>query len=202
MAGVGGGGRVARRARAMGGGDAWAERQQWRRQKQGDANQRPYNLGANPCPKWGPPVGPVSHLAPRRCARNRRRAHASASSGPRSPPHRAVAAVGFARSRATPSTPPSSRFAAGAPFPPCDGHSGPRPPVAAVCPWSPSPFAVVFLRTGHPWSLPPVRSALGRSGPSVPWTGGGPPAWSQCTVDREPWATDPGAPLAGAPLSP
>lgn len=25
--------------RAMGGGDAWAERQQWRRQKQGDANQ-------------------------------------------------------------------------------------------------------------------------------------------------------------------
>nr|BAD69362.1 hypothetical protein [Oryza sativa Japonica Group] len=38
-----------------------------------------------------------------------------------SPPHRAVAAVGFARPRSTSSTPPPSRFAAGAPSPSCAG---------------------------------------------------------------------------------
>nr|BAD61886.1 hypothetical protein [Oryza sativa Japonica Group] len=129
-----------------------------------------------------------------------------------SPPRRAVAAVAFAWPRSTPSALPPSRFVAGTRIPSRSGHSGPRPPVAAVCPWSPSPFAVVLLRAGHSrrrLAPPPSRrlraaaSAAGcRRRPSVPWTGGGPLAWSRSTVDRQPWAADSGAPLAGAPLSP
>nr|BAD31393.1 hypothetical protein [Oryza sativa Japonica Group] len=43
-----------------------------------------------------------------------------------------------------------------------------------------------------------IRSASGRSGPSIPWAGGGPLVWSRSTVDRPPRAADMRGPLAGA----
>nr|BAD30719.1 hypothetical protein [Oryza sativa Japonica Group]BAD31512.1 hypothetical protein [Oryza sativa Japonica Group] len=78
----------------------------------------------------GPSPSSSRRRARNRCARNRRRVHASASFGPRSPPHRAVAAIGFAWPRSTPSTPLSSRSVAGEPFPSCDGEGCHVVPVA------------------------------------------------------------------------
>nr|BAD62227.1 hypothetical protein [Oryza sativa Japonica Group] len=66
-----------------------------------------------------------------------------------SPPHRTVAAVGFARTNSIPSTPPPPSFASGS-------HSSRAPgilelvhPPPPSSRGSPSPFAIVFLRAGH-----------------------------------------------------
>nr|BAD46177.1 hypothetical protein [Oryza sativa Japonica Group]BAD46312.1 hypothetical protein [Oryza sativa Japonica Group] len=71
-------------------------------------------------------------------------------SSPGSPTGRAVAAVGFAWPRSTPSTPPPSKFVAGAFVPSHSGHPEARPPADVVLPWLAVAVAIIFFRAGHP----------------------------------------------------
>nr|BAC80128.1 hypothetical protein [Oryza sativa Japonica Group]BAD30116.1 hypothetical protein [Oryza sativa Japonica Group] len=93
---------------------------------------RPAALLSEVADRWGPPVGSFPHLPPLSLAPPRpqppprprlRLLRATSTTPARSPPGRAVATVGFAWPRSTPSTPPSSRFVAGALVP---SHSVPR----------------------------------------------------------------------------
>ncbi|XP_066167041.1 vegetative cell wall protein gp1-like [Oryza sativa Japonica Group] len=77
-----------------------------------------------------------------------------------SPPHRAVAAVGFARLSSTPAAPFPLSFVAGIRIPSRSGHPEARPPVAVVLPW----LAVAVRRRLPPRRPPSVRLPL----PSIP----------------------------------
>nr|BAD69012.1 hypothetical protein [Oryza sativa Japonica Group]BAD69264.1 hypothetical protein [Oryza sativa Japonica Group] len=118
---------------------------------------RPRPSQAAPPSLPGTPTGGPHLSDPSPSSSRRRRAHASAFSGPRSPPHRAVAAVGFARLSSTPAAPSPSSFVAGIRIPSRSGHPESRPPVAVVLPWlavarrrplvvalAPPPFGAAF----------------------------------------------------------
>nr|AAU44335.1 hypothetical protein [Oryza sativa Japonica Group] len=160
--------------------------------------------------RWGPPVGPVSHLPPISLApprRNRRRALASASPGPRRPRPRPP----IAPAPCNPLPPPFSllrpplaaaRLAARprrrrrrirvAEIHPVHLSSVEGTPKLVRSPTSssrglPSPFAIVFLRAGHPRvarrhlrlppppPVPPVAAVVGRVPSPLDLAGRSPP---------------------------